>query len=184
MNIKFVVLLMMTFVIAACENGADLDNVKSYKNAELSFNYPGNWDVTEDSIVDEVRFIFVESPGAGLMKMEIYNQENAFELREFAELDIDALAGDMYAVIKVSKPNSIMDLEKEVAGRTFKGLMYKTNMSILGLDVPHMTELFEFPSDNKTAYLSGQLTIEDSHLVLPGFDLIVSSFKFNQPLNK
>ena len=181
MNIKTIVLLMMTFVIAACEDGADLDNVKSYKNADLSFNYPGNWDVTEDSIVDEVRFIFVESPGTGLMKMEVYNQKNAFELREFAELDIDALAGEMYAVIKISKPKSIIDLVKEVDGRVFKGLMYETNMSIVGIDVPHMTELFAFQAENKTAYLSGQVAIEDSHLVLSGFDLIVSSFKFNQP---
>jgi hypothetical protein len=179
MNIKSVILLVMTFAISACEQGADLENTKFYSKSELSFNYPGNWSVSEDSVVDDVRFIFIESPGAGMMKIEIYNEKDAFELRGFAELDIDALIGEMYSVIKITRPKSLTDFEKKVDGKIFKGLMYEMNMTILGLDVPHVTEVFMFMSDNKSAYLSSQVAIEDRDLVSGGFELIYSSFVFN-----
>jgi hypothetical protein len=182
MNIKLIVLLIISLAIVACERGADLDNIKIYENSGVSFKYPGNWNVTEDSIVDEVRFIFVESPGAGIMKVEIYNYEDSFELREFVVLDIDAVLSEMPSVLKVAKPDLIVNLEKEISGKAYKGLMYEIDMSILGIELPHITEVFEFVSDSKTAYLSGQVATEDSHLVGGGFDLIVSSFKFSKSL--
>lgn len=181
MNVKKIILIFSLLVLFSCEKSADLDNKKIYKKSGVVFTYPGNWEVSEDISTNDVRFIFIESPGAGIMKIEIYKYENSFKLREFVDLDIESVISEMPSALNVKKPDKIEKVEKKIDNEVYHGLMYHMDISILGIEVPHVTEVFEFSSNTQTAYLSGQVAIEDSHLVSTGFDLIISSFKYSKP---
>lgn len=173
---RYLTLILLIF-LTSCEYGADLDNQRKYSNKEISFSYPGNWQVTEDSESEGARYIFIESPGEAIMTIEIYDHEDSYDLYNFVQLERQLLLNEFPKLVQIDAPDVIKITEKTIAGEKMVGLSYEINMSIIGVDVPHVTEVFEISNAKKSAFLSAQVATEDRHLVSDGFDLILSSFK-------
>ena len=53
-----------------------MNNQLKYEKDGLSFSYPANWEVTEDFVSEDVRFVFVESPGDAIIKIEVYDYDS------------------------------------------------------------------------------------------------------------
>ena len=68
------------------EEGPDTGHTRKYMNEGIEFEYPGNWEVTEDVQRGNLRYVFVESSGNGMVIIDIRPAEVAPEIRDFAEM--------------------------------------------------------------------------------------------------
>ncbi|WP_394225186.1 hypothetical protein [Pseudoalteromonas spongiae] len=175
---KYLNILVLLFFISACsEKPADMNNQLKYEKDGLSFSYPANWEVTEDFVNEDVRFVFVESPGDAIIKIEVYPTEQSFELKEFVELDVEALMKEIPSILELDSDNEIKEIKTSINGTEFHGLKYEFNISVVNIDVPHVSESYSFPSHEKVAYLTNQVAKEDLGKVNGGFKQVLATFK-------
>lgn len=174
---------LVVFLVACDEKYADIENSSKYDHKGISFLYPGNWKVTEDEEVDGFRYLFIETPGAAIAKIEIYPIKS-FDLMEFAEIDIKDLKENIPNIFKIHDKSKIIEFQNESKGIILNGLRYEFNLSILGLDIPHSTEYYMFHSENESAYFSNQVALEDHKKVKDGFTQVLHSFKIEQTLTR
>lgn len=175
---KYLNILVLLFFISACsEKPADMKNQLEYKKGGMSFSYPANWEVTEDTENEDVRFVFVESPGNAIIKIEVYPKDQSFEIKEFVELDVEALIKEIPSILDLDGENEIKEVKTSINGTEFSGLRYEFNISIVNIDVPHVSESYSFSSHEKVAYLTNQVATEDLEKVNGGFKQVLSTFK-------
>ena len=173
----FNVLVLMFFISSCSEKEADVEHLLEYEKDGLSFSYPANWEVTEDTESDYFRFVFVESPGNAIVKIEVYPVEDSFDLREFVDLDIEALINEIPSMIAVDGSNKVEEINTVINGAGFNGYRFDFNISIVNIDVPHVSEFYAFPSLKKVAYVTNQVAIEDLDKVEGGFKQVLATFK-------
>ncbi len=176
--------IILVFLFGCGERNADIKNSNSYSKDGVSFEYAGNWKVTEDVEGGGYRYIFVESPGAAISRIEIYPKEASFSLLEFVKLDIEQLKASMPKVFGLSEKDEIRVIKKPFEGKAYTGYEYKFNLSLLGVDVPHISEFYMFQSETEKAYISNQVAVEDLDKVKDGFMLIVKDFEVKEALTK
>lgn len=170
-------LVFCCLILVGCsEKQADIEKQNQYEKDELSFSYPGNWDVTEDSVTDGWRIIFIESPGDALMSIEVYANDESFELQEFVELSIDELRSAMPDMLNMSETIAINEIETNLTNSVLNGYRYEFSLSIIGIEVPHVNDNFMFTYKDKTAYISSQVATEDLEKVKNGFQLVLETF--------
>ncbi|PWK48592.1 hypothetical protein C8D97_109143 [Pleionea mediterranea] len=124
------------FMFGCRERSAELKDINRYMKSGVSFDYPGNWKVTEDVEDEDYRYIFVESPGDAISKIEIYPKGASFSLLEFVKLDIENLKSNMPKFFNLNDKGGISEITRSVEGEIFTGYKYKYNFSVLGVDVP------------------------------------------------
>ena len=174
---KYLNILVLLFFISACsEDQADIKNPLKYNKSDISFSYPSNWEVTEDTEIEGVRFIFIESSGDAITKIEVYSIDESYELKEYVELDIDAFVEEMPSMITVDGDNEIEEINTSIKGVEFNGYKYEFDISVVGIDVPHVSEFYSFYSPQKAAYFSSQVAVEDLEKVKDGFEQLLSTF--------
>lgn len=165
-------------VLPACsERLADLDKPKTYQQDGVSFVYPGNWKVTEDTTIENARFIFLESTAEAIIKVEIYPFDESYELEEFVELDIESLNEEYPKMFNISNSHAVSPTVTSLANVDLEGFKYEFTISLLGVDVPHVSSYYQFNSETQAAYISQQVSVEDLGKVVGGFHLVLESFK-------
>ena len=172
---KLIILAFFLIGIVGCEETADISDPLKYEKENLNFLYPRNWKVSED-IQDKngLRYLFVESPHAAILAIQIYSKANASSLREFAEW-YSSQRNDEITLADIKK-TSFSTIEKIVLNHKTKGLIEEFTIKLLGIDVPHTCEYYIVNSGNKVAFLVSQSATEDLKKVKPGFDLINKTF--------
>ena len=79
-------LVFVSLLLVGCgERSVKIDNPRAYNNAGLEFEYPRNWKVTEDVQQEELRYLFVESPGDALLIIQIFSADDALDIQDFAK---------------------------------------------------------------------------------------------------
>jgi len=169
-------IFVLLFISSCSEKQADIINTKIYEVAHLSFSYPANWEVTEDIENEGVRFLFIESPGDAIIKVEVYDNGESFDLKEFVRLDIDAFKQEVPSILNLAE-GKITPISRQYNQKEFNGYRYEFNISIANIDIPHVSDFFISVSPKKTAYITNQVAIEDLGKVSSGFKLVLSSFK-------
>ena len=163
------------FLYGLAEQKAEVESPLQYDKDGLRFAYPGNWTVTEDQNSDNIRYLFVESPGDAIFVIQVYQEEEAVEIDEYVEwfgaqvkeeIPVGAIGGsDTTAVRKV------------VAGEQRDGVKERFSIEIIGTFVPHLREYFRIHLGAHVVFLVGQAATEDWGKVAPGFDLVLQSFE-------
>lgn len=171
------ILVLLIFISACSEKQADMKNQLKYEKDGLSFSYPANWEVTEDIENENVRFIFVESPGDAIIKIEVYPTEQSFELKEFVKLDVEALIKEIPSILALDSDNKIEEIKTSIKGVEFNGYKHEFNISVVNIDVSYVSEFYSFPSLKKVAYLTNQVATEDLEKVNGGFKQVLATFK-------
>jgi len=168
--ISFVFLILLT----ACEKAADITSPNLYNKQGISFSYPGNWDLTEEDLAENVTFVSVESSGSAIFMLQVYKEEGASTLEEFAtwystETKVDVPIGKI-----TSEP--LINIKKNIKSLETKGIQESFAITLLGLKVPHKREYYLIKHSGRVVYLISQLAVEDQKKNDPGFDLIYHSF--------
>ncbi len=176
--------IALVFMSGCGERRAEIKSSNNYSNNGVSFQYPGSWSVTGDLEDEGYRYIFVESPGDAISKIEIYPKGASFSLLEFVKLDIENLKSNMPKIFSLKGNGEISEAIMSVEGKTIAGYKYMFNLSVLGVNVPHVSEFYMFQSDTESAYINNQVAVEDLDKVKSGFIQIVRSFEVKNALTK
>ena len=90
----------------------------------------------------------------------------------------------MPEIFKLSDKGEIVDSQIPIGNNVLKGYKYEFNLSVLGIDVPHVTEYYMFQSKTESAYISNQVAVEDLSKVTDGFIQILHNFDIQRALTK
>lgn len=175
--IKLLIVTVYIALVGCSENEADIDGKKRYEQDGVSFDFPGNWKITDDVEEGGYRYLFVETPGDAIVKIKIYSNDQSFSLSEFVELDIESLKSEMPYLFKLDEKSEIVKIQKTIGNKTLDGYKFQFNLSVLGINVPHVQEYYMFKSDSESAYILNQVAVEDLDKVEAGFSQILGSFK-------
>jgi len=175
--LKILSLFCIIIFIASCERMADTSNPIIYEKNGISFSHPRNWKVTEDEDLIYFRYIIVESPGSALFIAQIYSQQDALSLNEYAEWFSDQ-AKDATPIAKRTE-GKFSKIGINVNDLLLKGIREEFSIKILSLNVPHIADYYRLQKENKVAFLISQSSIEDINKVAVGFTLLIKSFKID-----
>lgn len=170
--------LALLFVFSACEPAADISSPQKYAKDGLSFTYPGNWNITEDSVEDEVRTLFVETPGDAIFIVQVFAATDAVDTETLARTYSDEITAAL--PIGKASPGVFKPLQhKYKDGRVLDGVQENQMMEFLGEKVPHTRAYFQVTSQTRSAMLLCQVATEDLAKARPGCDQIIESFKLD-----
>lgn len=168
--------LIATFApnVFSSETTAQIDNPKSYNKGGVTFNYPGNWTVTEDGLADEsVRYLFLETAGDNFVSIQVYQATEAVELLEYAqwyasshaeEIPIGSYGASRFSGIEEIDGNEVLTEQLE--------------MTVLGESTPYTRIYSRKHIGNAIAFISLQVISEEQQMVMGGYEQIVESFSY------
>lgn len=170
--LAFAIWATLSVGLTACEQYADIASPQVYDSSNIRFSYPDNWQVTEDASKQGFRYIFIESPGDAIFIIQIYDNDIAIGLGDFAS-NFSAAANDETAYVNVS--DSIFeDIQKTGFPMAIRE---RFSLSLAGETVPHIRDYYIDEHGSHIVYFIGQVSTECLDMVAPGFDLILSSFR-------
>ncbi len=160
--------LLAISVVGCWERQADVSSPQSYSKQGLSFQYPGNWKVTDDENFDFFRYLFIESPGDAIVIIQIFGREDALGLKEFSADFADGAKED-YTLGSISE--SSFQMADDYLEEQF-------SITILNETVPHLRRYMRLEFGQKLCFVIFQVADEDLEKAAPGFQLIVSSLNY------
>ena len=160
-------LLLPAFFLSACgERKADVERLKSFDRKGLTFQYPGNWKVTDTWFVRKGFIFFAESPGDSFVTVEGMPTKDAGPLKDYAK-DFAAQQDIDSAVVKFRK--------KSIKADGGGGLEEKVVLLGLGQSIPYTRHYTTLAFGDHTVYIVSCYPDEDAGKVEPGFAVIKRS---------
>jgi len=173
MNIKqLIILLSLSCLFFSCgEQEADITGAKNYAKGQISFQYPGNWKVTNEIGAGEFHNLFVETPGEGIVIIQVYSHDSTQDHEQYAKDFSQSTMGSMpIGKITNSKFHPIDDKATNELTETF-------DIELFNERIPHKRRYIMKTYDEQCCYLIFQTSSEDEAKTLKGFELIHSSFE-------
>jgi len=168
-HLTFVCLLLFT----GCEQTADIQSPLHFANDVVSFDYPGNWDITDEETTEWGGYIIIESPGDAIFIIQNYQKDDALELSDFVTWFAEVTQQEM--PVGDVQSGSRIPIEQEISGVATQGVREQFIIELLGVEVPHRRTYFTVEGTNDVGFLIAQTAEEDIHLVQAGFELIWNS---------
>jgi len=131
--------------------------------------------VTTDSQRDDVRFLFLETPGQATVAIQIYLASEALEIEDFARQFSSNVRSEMPKYLTVG--NSTFAGPGDVSGYT--SMTEQFSISALGQEVPHIRFYNQKQFGNNVVNVICQVSNEDEDFVDIGFDQIMSSLQYD-----
>jgi hypothetical protein len=150
---------------------------KSYNKDRLSFSYPDNWKITEDTLLeDKSRIVVLEDSYSGAFAVSLPESGYALELKEYADNYITGLKAEM----PIGKTSDIQtfDIEKEIKGEKYNGIRKRFDVIFLGVNVPHTTDFYLVSKEDTGAIIMLQAADEDWKASEKEFQIMIDSLDF------
>ncbi|GGY73796.1 hypothetical protein GCM10011613_18840 [Cellvibrio zantedeschiae] len=181
-NCKNYLCALFLAILCSCAAAEDKPNqIIGYSKNNISFSMPSNWKVTEDVGENSSRHIFVESPGTAMVMVNTYAKENAPSFKEYVVTITDRANKKFWLGLGSISNGKISEFKSSLNGREVTVFKNEYVAKIFGLSVPHVSEFYCFESESYIAYVSSQAATEDLPMVSSGFNLVLSTFSWNQP---
>lgn len=186
---KYMTLILSFLILAACKNntestlkiGEDSDVFQDnntvakgkYQGNGYTFNYPKNWNVTDDEAIDDgVHYIAVEKEGldsSGLVT--VISFDYTMDLDDMIEMNIEELRNNSF--INNLNVESIEDDQYN----TITSRKATFDFSTMGLK--HQGNIIAFSGENSSYVLLSQEALEDHAVNKQGFEIIENSFSID-----
>ena len=167
-------LVLLAGLFAACgEKPAEIENPRDYKKGKITFQYPGNWEVTEDVEQAGIRSVIIESPGDAVLILQTFPANLAPDIKTFAKI----FAAELKKEVPVGEvgDSKLTPREKDSG---FEVLKDNFALTLAGEKIPH-TRFFHRKKIGQTvSFIVTQVSDEDLSLVEKGFAQVVSSAKY------
>jgi hypothetical protein len=174
------IILRLCCVVAAVlaigcgERSSETSAPQHYGKGGMSFDYPGNWTMTKDTVDDPIHYLTNDSPGNAIVAIYLFPQEAAPELTEFARMFSSSMTDDDLIIGSLG-PSTFGTVE-QVGG--YESLDEQFSVSVMNETVPH-TRTYRRKAVNDKIYLvMAQVADEDRPKVNDGFEQIYSSLKY------
>jgi len=182
--------LVMLVMGAGCERvmgffsepRAQVEEPQRYEKDGISFSYPGNWKVSEESSNEgiELRTINVESAGNALLMIQSFKPAVDVDLANHIEITMNAMqeeVGKQVAGMASGTRGGVSDFERTFLGEQRTGKRAAITVAVVGQKVPSSVALLGAKLEDRTVLLFTTIPDEDRSNVEPGFDQVIDSFK-------
>ncbi|MBK7825366.1 hypothetical protein [Nannocystis sp.] len=165
------------------EPKAQVDAPQRYEKDGVSFEYPGNWTVKEETAQEngiELRTINVESAGNALLMVQSFQPAVEIDLAQHIELTMGAMqeeVGKQVGGLADSTRGAVTDFEREFLGAKRSGKQAAITITALGEKVPSSVALIGAVLEDRTVLLFTTIPDEDRESVEAGFDQVISSLR-------
>ena len=163
--------IAMLLLVGCGERSATTVGPRIYDRAGVEFEYPQAWEVTTDTQQAGPRYLFVETPGAALVIIQIHSADDASAIQYFAQ-DFARSAREETAVGNVSE--STFGGVEEADG--YEIVTERFTITLLGVNVPHTRTYRRKSIADNVCFIIAQVADEDRSKVTKGFEQIFSSF--------
>ena len=166
-------LIFFLCCFAGCfEQTAKISEPKGYDSNQISFEYPQNWEITEDTYTPIWHNIFLETPGDALVICQSFRSDLAEDLDTFAK-SFSENARTETPIGKFS--NSVF---KTMRKETDHEWIYEQfDLSFFGEVVPHQRIYGTKKIADRQVFLIFQVANEDFSKAEPGFKLIWNTLR-------
>ena len=172
-RLSFLLALPLLCLFTGCgEPQADLSKPKTHQSGSVTFKYPKNWKVTDDTVTPDVHYIILETAGDAVVIFQSYPVDDAQALTDYAK----AFAKKTVAELPIGEASksTFKDLP-EAHGYEWKGETYSLNL--IGETVPFRRRYGTKTIGDKQVFLILQAATEDFSAVEKGFELVSESLK-------
>ncbi len=159
-------LIIWVFTLIVRDKETDISSPINYQKQNISFTYPGNWEVTEDAVRGRVRHLYVEGPVGAIFIVQIFSKQNAMPLNEY----VKRLSTQSHV------DKTFSSVEKPTKYGAQKGIKERFSLIIKGEKEHFVREYFSFEINDKVILLYSHSATEDIEKLEAGFNLILSSF--------
>jgi hypothetical protein len=158
---RVTIALALLGLFAGCgEPQVDLSTTKTHRSGAITFDYPKNWEISDDSLTPEIHYLFVETPGDALVVFQSYPIDEANGLTDFSKAFSKSAATET-PIGKVVQ--STFSAIPEASG--YEWIEEEFSIKFLSESIPHRR-------------LYGTKMIGDRHArAEPGFELIRNSLR-------
>lgn len=164
------------------EEEADLSNPKTHRSGELSFAYPGNWEIGVDQVTTSFHNLFINTPGTGIVILQSYPIEFTDDLKTFAGEFSES--GAAFASALGSVKNSVLTELPSKGGYAWLREDFEIEVPLLPISVPHRRLYASKNVGERRIFLILQVAEEDYPKVGKGFGLIGDSLTSESMPNK
>lgn len=179
--------IAVCFLAASCEFAGKLINpqkklranivTKVYEKDGLSFSYPDNWRVTEDTILEgATRYLTLEDADNSVFIITLPEAGYTMDLDEYSGNFIDVLKKEVPFGEVVGEGS--VEINRIIQGESLKGVRKNFSIKLLGEKVPHTTDFFSVTQGDRQALIAVQSPDEDLKAADPEFEVIFNSLKF------
>ena len=166
------ILFLFPCLTGCLEEVADLSEPKSYDANQITFQYPKNWQITDDSFSPALHNVFIQSNGEAIVIVQSYQSDIAEDLETFSK-NFSESAKSETELGKIS--DSKIEAIPENSG--FESMQEKWELTILGVSVPFQRIYGTKKIADRQVFIIFQVAEEDYSKAVPGFHLIRDSLK-------
>src|SRR5713101_4850238 len=177
------ILMLLVIAAVACVHRPAVP--MKYEKDGLSFTYFSDWRIKEDKLVADgrARVITIEGPENGVMTVSRLSAGNAISIDEYAhileEKRSEVLKRQFGGVLPISTERTHTETTVgRIAGETRSGLTQVFSVRLLGIDVPHMANLFMVEQGGRKWIFMAQAPSAKWIKVQSGFQKIFDSVAF------
>lgn len=165
--------LTLLGLLGGCgEPHADLSKPKTHQSGAITFDYPKNWRITEESVGPEIHYLIVETPGDAIVILQSYPTGEAYDLTAFCkEFSESAATETPMGRMAKSRFADIPD-----AGG-YDWIVEDFVVTLLGESVPHRRLYGTKDIGDRQVFLIFQVATEDYSKAEAGFQLIRDSLR-------
>jgi hypothetical protein len=168
----FLTLFLFSCLTGCFEEAADLSEPKSYGANQITFQYPKNWQITDDSFSPAVHNLFIQTNGEAIVIVQSYQSDIAEDLKTFSKNFSESAKSETgLGKISVSKLEAI----PESSG--FESMKEEWELTILGESVPFQRIYGTKKIADRQVFIIFQVAEEDYLKAVPGFHLIRDTLK-------
>ncbi len=163
------------------EPRAKIDEPLRYEKDAISFSYPGNWKVSDETSNEngiELRSINVESAGNALLMIQSFKPAVEVDLDEHIEITMKAMqeeVGKQVGGLADSTRGAVTPFEREFLGARRPGRRAAITITALGEEVPSSVALHGAVLEDRTVLLFTTIPDEDRESVEPGFNQVIDT---------
>ena len=154
------------------EPKADLSKSKMHRSGAITFKYPTNWRISEESVAPEIHYLFIETPGDAVVIFQSFPTAEADDLPAFSKAFSNSAATEMPIGKMVGTTFADMP---EADG--YEWIVENFNINLFGESVPHRRFYGTKVIGDRQIFLIFQVATEDCAKAEPGFHLIRNSLR-------
>ncbi|MCY7347252.1 MAG: hypothetical protein LH614_13645 [Pyrinomonadaceae bacterium] len=152
---------------------------KVYEKNELNFLYPDNWNVTEDTMLEDGRrLVNIQDSDNTLLIITLLKSGYTIDLGEYSEDFLKGITSDI-PIGKVSMVKS-GEAERTINNEKYKGIRKKYSITLLGENIPHTLDFFLITQQEAEAVIIIQAPDEDWNVADKEIQVIADSLKLNK----
>jgi predicted Zn-dependent protease len=170
---RVTIALALLGLFAGCgEPQVDLSTTKTHRSGAITFDYPKNWEISDDSLTPEIHYLFVETPGDALVVFQSYPIDEANGLTDFSKAFSKSAATET-PIGKVEQ--STFSAIPEASG--YEWIEEEFSIKFLSESIPHRRLYGTKMIGDRQVFLILQVATEDYARAEPGFELIRNSLR-------